>query len=271
VHEGTAAKALAHDFARTDRHIKDDILRQFRVKGLPVKAEESLMSVEECKDVAAKAALREVRDGMVLGLGTGSTVERFAALLSDEVKKGVKVKVVPTSYHSMQMAAKYGLEVVSAELVDGIDLIVDGADEVDRRLNMIKGRGAALAREKVVACMALRRVYIVSYDKLVEKLCSTKPIPIEVLPFAYKYVIKRITELGGDAVLREAGRFKDGPLVTDNGNFIIDARFKPLDNPEELESRIKMIPGVVEVGLFCGIADVVYVGWPERVEVLTRS
>jgi len=229
------------------------------------------MGVEEFKETAAKAALREVRDGMVLGLGTGSTVEHFAALLSQEVKKGTKVKVVPTSYHSIQMAVKYGLEVVPTELVDRIDLVVDGADEVDRRLNMIKGRGAALAREKVVACMALRRVYVVSYDKLVEKLCSTKPIPVEVLPFAYKYVMRRLAELGGEAELRGAGRFKDGPLVTDNGNFVIDVRFKPLDDPEELELMIKRIPGVVEVGLFCNIADVVYVGGPEGVEVLVRS
>jgi len=229
------------------------------------------MSVDECKEAAAKAALREVRDRMVLGLGTGSTVEHFAALLGNEVRRGLKVKVVPTSYHSMLMATKYGLEVVPTELVDRIDLVVDGADEVDRRLNMIKGRGAALAREKVVACMALRRVYVVSYDKVVEKLCSTKPIPVEVLPFAYKYVMKRLAELGGEAELRGAGRFKDGPLVTDNGNFIIDVRFKPLDDPEGLELMIKRIPGVVEVGLFCGIADAVYVGRPEGVEVLTRS
>lgn len=229
------------------------------------------MRIEECKEVAAKAALREVHDGMVLGLGTGSTVEYFAALLGNEVERGMKIKVVPTSYHSIWMAAKYGLEVMPLEVADKIDLVVDGADEVDRRLNMIKGRGAALAREKVVACMALRRVYVVSYDKLVEKLCSTKPIPVEVLPFAYKYVMKRLAELGGEAELREAGRFKDGPLVTDNGNFIVDVRFKPLDDPEGLESKIKRISGVVEVGLFCGIADVVYVGKPEGVEVLTRS
>jgi len=229
------------------------------------------MSIDECKEVAAKAALREVRDGMVLGLGTGSTVERFAAFLGDEVKRGLRVKVVPTSYHSIQMAARYGLEVVPTELLDRIDLVVDGADEVDRKLNMIKGRGAALAREKVVACMALRRVYVVSYDKVVEKLCSTKPIPVEVLPFAYKYVMRRLVELGGEAELRGAGRFKDGPLVTDNGNFIIDARFKPLDDPEGLELMIKRIPGVVEVGLFCGIADAVYVGGPKGVEVLTRG
>jgi ribose 5-phosphate isomerase A len=235
------------------------------------RGEDRFVSIEECKEAAAEAALHEVRDGMVLGLGTGSTVERFAALLGDEVKKGMKIKVVPTSYHSIQMAIKYGLEVVPAELVDRIDLVVDGADEVDRRLNMIKGRGAALAREKVVACMALRRAYIVSYDKLVERLCSTKPIPVEVLPFAYKYVMRRLAELGGEAELREAGRFKDGPLVTDNGNFIIDVRFKPLDDPEGLELTIKRIPGVVEVGLFCGIADVVYVGRPGGVEVLTRS
>lgn len=229
------------------------------------------MSIEECKGKAAMAALAEIADGMVLGLGTGSTVEHFAALLSGEVRKGLRIKVVPTSYHSIQMALKYGFEVLPIELVNEVDLIVDGADEVDRRLNMIKGRGAALAREKVVACMASRRVYIVSYDKVVDKLCSTKPIPVEVLPFAYKYVMRKLEELGGEPELREAGRFKDGPLVTDNGNFIIDVYFKPLDDPHELELRIKRIPGVVEVGLFCGIADVVYIGKPDGLEVLARQ
>lgn len=228
------------------------------------------LEIEVCKEMAAKAALSELINKMILGLGTGSTVEYFAALLSEEVKRGLRIKVVPTSYHSLQMAVKYGLEVVPTELVDEIDVVVDGADEVDRRLNLIKGRGAALSKEKVVASMALRRVYIVSYDKLVDKLCSTKPVPVEVLPFAYKYVMKRLRELGGEPELREAGRFKDGPLVTDNGNFIIDVRFKPIDNPKDLETKIKEIPGVVEVGIFCNIADVVYVGRPSGVEVLKR-
>lgn len=228
------------------------------------------LEVEACKKIAAKAALSELVDKMVLGLGTGSTVEYFAAFLGEEVKKGLRIKVVPTSYHSLQMAVKYGLEVLPAELVDEIDVVVDGADEVDQRLNLIKGRGAALSKEKVVASMALKKVYIVSYDKLVDKLCSTKPVPVEVLPFAYRYVMKRLRELGGEPELREAGRFKDGPLVTDNGNFIIDVRFNPIDNPKELETKIKEIPGVVEVGIFCNIADVVYVGRPSGVEVLKR-
>ncbi|MEM0233688.1 MAG: ribose-5-phosphate isomerase RpiA [Candidatus Nezhaarchaeales archaeon] len=229
------------------------------------------MSIEECKERSARAALVEVRSGMILGLGTGSTVEHFASLLSNEVKRGLKIKVVPTSHHSTQLALKYGFEVLPMEVVDEVDLVVDGADEVDRKLNMIKGRGAALAREKVVACMASRRVYIVSYDKVVDKLCSTKPVPVEVLPFAYNYVMRKLRELGGKPELRGAGRFKDGPLVTDNGNFIVDVHFKPLDDPHELESKIKRIPGVVEVGLFCGIADVVYVGRPDGLEVLTKS
>jgi len=136
---------------------------------------------------------------------------------------------------------------------------------------MIKGRGAALAREKIVASMASRRVYIISYDKLVDKLCSTKPVPIEVLPCAYKLVMKRLRSMGGEPILRMAGRFKDGPLVTDNGNFIIDAYFKPIDDPHEVERKIKLIPGVVEVGLFCGIADVVYIGRENGFEMLRRS
>ena len=227
--------------------------------------------MEKAKIWAAKAALSEVRSGLVLGLGTGSTVEYFARLLGEEVRKGLKIKVVPTSYHSVQMANAYGLDLIPLENIDVVDLVVDGADEVDRNLNMIKGRGAALAREKIVASMASRRVYIISYDKLVDKLCSTKPVPIEVLPSAYKLVMRRLRDMGGEPVLRMAGRFKDGPLVTDNGNFIIDAYFKPIDDPYELERKIKLIPGVVEVGLFCGIADIVYIGRENGFEILRRS
>ncbi|MDI9619647.1 MAG: ribose-5-phosphate isomerase RpiA [Candidatus Nezhaarchaeota archaeon] len=228
------------------------------------------MNFEESKVRAAKAALSEVHDGFVVGLGTGSTVKHFARMLGDEVRRGLRVKVVPTSYHSVEMAVDNALDLLPLEAVEAIDVVVDGADEVDRDLNMIKGRGAALAREKVVASMARRRVYIVGEDKLVEKLCSTKPIPIEVLPFAYRYVMKKVEEMGGSPKLRRAGELKDGPIVTDNGNFIVDAFFKPLDNPRSLEAEIKALPGVVEVGLFCGVADVVYVGRSSGVVPLAK-
>jgi len=230
----------------------------------------SLLSVEEAKLRAAKAAVNEVSDGSILGLGTGSTVEYFAKLLGEAVKRGLRVEVVPTSYHSVQMAIENGLKLTPLELVDHIDLVVDGADEVDPSLNMIKGRGAALAKEKVVASMAERRVYVVSYDKLVEKLGVSKPLPVEVLPFAYRYAMKTLSRMGCKPELRMAGRFKDGPLVTDNGNFVLDCYFNGIDDPQRLEVEVKRIPGVVEVGLFCGLADVVYVGKPDGVDVLRR-
>lgn len=228
------------------------------------------MRVEGAKRMAALAAMELVEDGMVIGLGTGSTTAYFIEELGRRVREGLKVRGVPTSYQAYLKAVEAGVPTTTLEEVGELDLAVDGADEVDEGLNLIKGMGAALAREKVVDSAAKTLAIVVDESKLVRRLGETKPVPVEVLPFAHSYVARRLRELGGEPRLRMAGEVKDGPVVTDNGNFVIDVRFPPIEDPERLEREIKAIPGVVEVGIFAGMADVVYVGGPGGVVKLTR-
>jgi ribose 5-phosphate isomerase A len=229
------------------------------------------LSLEEAKRRAAEEAVKLVEDGMVVGLGTGSTAAYFIEALGRRVEEGLKVRGVPTSYQAYLKALEAGVPTARLEEVATIDLAVDGADEVDLALNLLKGMGAALAREKVVDSMALQLVVVVDETKVVRRLGETKPVPVEVLPFAYSYVAKKLKKLGGEPKLRMAGEVKDGPVVTDNGNFILDAKFPPIQRPAELEEEIRRIPGVVEVGIFTGLAKRVFVGSLKGVKELTRS
>jgi len=229
------------------------------------------VDVEEAKRRVGVEAAKLVEDGMVVGLGTGSTAAYFIEELGRRVvREGLKVKGVPTSYQAYLKALESKVPVVNLDEVDHIDLSVDGADEVDHVLNLLKGMGAALAREKVVDSMAKVFVVVVDETKMVRRLGETKPVPVEVLPFSHRYVAERLRELGGKPRLRMAGEVKDGPVVTDNGNFILDVEFPPISRPAELERRIKLIPGVVEVGIFAGLAKKALVGGPRGVEVLER-
>ncbi|MEM1546143.1 MAG: ribose-5-phosphate isomerase RpiA [Candidatus Methanomethylicia archaeon] len=224
-----------------------------------------------CRFQAAQKALNHVKNGIVLGLGTGSTVAVFIELLAKMVKStGLNIKCVATSYQSEHLAVDFGLNVLPLESFSCIDLAVDGADEVDSRMVLIKGGGAALTREKVVASMAKEYIVIVDYSKLSSKIGEKKPVPIEVLPYAWRYVMKKIEKLNGKPYLRSGGEYKDGPIVTDNGNFIVDAYFGVINDPEELEYRINSIAGVVECGLFVGLAKRIYVGYPDRVDEMLK-
>ncbi|MCX8169477.1 MAG: ribose 5-phosphate isomerase A [Candidatus Methanomethyliaceae archaeon] len=218
---------------------------------------------------AAKAALDEIKDGFIVGIGTGSTVAIFIRLLGEKIRnEGIKIKAIPTSYQSAYIAMENGIELTSLEEYPEIDLAVDGADEVDSELNLIKGGGAALTREKIVDSSAKKFVVIVDSSKLVKRLGERCAVPIEVIPMAWKKVAKAVERLGGKAVLRDGGDRKDGPIITDNGNFIIDARFEKIER--DLEVKLKIIPGVVEVGLFMDMVDVVYVGNKEGFKKLSK-
>ena len=227
----------------------------------------------EVKRRAALAALQHVEDGMVLGLGTGSTVAEFIKLLGEKVKnEGWKLCGVPSSYQSYLLAIEHGVAIVSLDAYPELDLTVDGADEVEpATLTLVKGGGAALAREKVIGMAARRTIIIADHTKLVSRIGEKAPIPVEVLPFARGFVEKKLSELGGQPQLRLAGKVKDGPVVTDNGNFILDVKFPPIEKPRELELKIKEIPGVVEVGIFTGIANEAYIAYPDQVKHLTPT
>ncbi|AAB90297.1 ribose-5-phosphate isomerase RpiA [Archaeoglobus fulgidus] len=198
---------------------------------------------------AAKLALELVKDGMVLGIGSGSTVEVFLNLLGDKIREeGLEIYGIPSSYQSYFAAIRNGVEIV--DLVEfEPDLCIDGADQVDAKLNCIKGGGGAMTREKIVAKASRKVVIIVDESKLVEKL--SMPVPVEVLPFAYGWVLREIEKMGCKARLRE-GKGKIGPVITDNGNFVVDCDFGVIeeDRVEGLEGEIKLISGVVENGIF---------------------
>ncbi len=209
------------------------------------------------KNAGYKAA-EYVEDGMILGLGTGSTTHYFIEKVGMRmVEEGINVKGIPTSFQSLLLAKKWNIPITTLEEND-IDLSVDGADEVDGEFNLIKGGGAAHTKEKIVDYAAKEFIVIVDESKVVNEL-GTFPVPVEVIPDASRVVIKELEDMGAECEIRMAQR-KDGPVITDNGNFVIDAKFSKIDSPQHLEIDLNTIPGVVENGIFSQMVDRVIVG-----------
>lgn len=219
------------------------------------------------KKTAALKALEFVKDGMSIGLGTGSTVTFFIEGLAEEVKNGLSVKCVSTSKQSKDHAESLGLKIFELDDFEFIDLTVDGADEVDRNLNGIKGGGGALLIEKIVASNSRLNIWIVDESKIVEKLGSF-PLPVEVIPFGSKSLMKRFDYEGFNPVLRLK---ENKTFFTDSGNYIIDLHLNKIDEPESTEKYLNLLPGVVECGLFLGIADKVIVGSNNSVRIIERK
>jgi len=227
--------------------------------------------IEEAKKRAASEAIKHVKDGFTVGLGSGSTAAYAIQEIGDIIQiKGWQVSGVPTSHQAFLLAVECGIPLTTLNEHPQLDLSIDGADQIDNRLNIIKGMGGALTREKIVASASKQNIIIADETKLVKKLGSDCPVPVEVLPFAVPTVILKIKKLRGKPVLRERGE-KVGPVVTDNGNFIVDAHFGPIKSPSELNSQLKMTPGVVETGLFIDMAHIVYIGRPNSVKKLQRK
>ncbi len=203
-------------------------------------------------------AMAMVADGMVLGLGTGRAAEAFIHVLAARSRAGLRVRVVATSTRSDELARRLNLDVASLADVDRLDFAFDGADEVTPELALTKGLGGALLRERVVAFEAQRFVVLVTPEKLVDRLGTRTPIPVEVVPFANLLVLRVLAELGARPTLRR----KPGgaPFVTDNQNWIIDAAFDPLDDPAAVDAQVRRIPGVVDTGIFLDMASLVLVG-----------
>ena len=217
--------------------------------------------VKVMKQEVGKAAAALVQSGMIVGLGTGSTTAYAIEYLGSRLKSGeIKdIQGIPTSFQAEVLAKKYGIPLTTLDAVDHIDIAIDGADEVDPQKNLIKGGGAAHTREKVVDALAEQFVVVVDGNKLVDRLGSTFLLPVEVIPMAMTPVMRAIEKLGGKPELR-MGVKKAGPVITDQGNMVIDVKFDAIDNPAELEKTLNNIPGVLENGLFVGVADKVLIG-----------
>jgi ribose 5-phosphate isomerase A len=221
---------------------------------------------------AAQAALAYIKDGMVVGLGTGSTSAHFVRLLGDKVRQGLRVKGVPTSEATRNLAEQVGVPLIEISQVTAIDVDVDGADEIDPQFRLIKGGGGALLREKIVAAASKRMVVIADDTKWVETL-GAFPLPVEVTRFGFALTAQRIKEAlqaagceGVDVALRVAGKANE-PVITDGGNYIIDAHAKRIPDATALAALLQQIAGVVEHGLFIGLAHVVILGKAKGVDV----
>lgn len=205
------------------------------------------------KEAAARASLEYVKDGQVVGLGTGSTAAYFIKLLGEKVRNGLHICGIPTSIRSEELALSLGIPVITLDDCQEIDVTVDGADEVDPELRLIKGGGGAALREKIVASATKQLVIVADASKRVQRL-GKFPLPVEVIRFAQALVAKRISAMGADVQLR---RNADGtPYVTDENNHILDCRFGEIRDPDNLARELSEMPGVVEHGLFIGMASV---------------
>jgi ribose 5-phosphate isomerase A len=196
-----------------------------------------------------------VRDGMIIGLGSGSTVAKFLDLLDQRIKnENLKIKVIPTSLQIKLRAEELGLEIADDTLIPKIDLVYDGADQIDDNLNMIKGGGGALLREKIVMYASKKSIILADDKKYVRRL--DWKVPIEVLPYARSYVMNRLESMNGKPSIRMLN--KGYPFITENGNIILDTDFGVIEEAEELEQKVRSIPGVIEIGIFVRSADIYY-------------
>ena len=230
------------------------------------------MSLDDQKRAAAQAALDYVKPGMRLGLGTGTSASEFIALLGEKARAGLDVVCVPTSERSQALAETLGLQLTTLDQTPHLDLTVDGADEIDGSLRLIKGGGGALLREKIVASASETMIVIADSSKRVETL-GAFPLPVEIVPFGSRATLRRIETIAkacgceGTVLLRMRNT---DPFVTDNGNLVCDCAFGAIPDPERLAAGLSSIPGVVEHGLFIGIASLAIIGTPSGIKMLGR-
>jgi ribose 5-phosphate isomerase A len=218
-------------------------------------------------EAMARRAAELVHDGNAVGLGTGHAASAFLVALADRVRRGLQVRCVATSRATEAAARELGLQLVSLEEVGELDLDVDGADEIDPALDLVKGYGGALVRERIVAAASRRLVILAGAEKLVPTLGSRGVLPVEVVAFGWAFCARRLGELGYPSRRRMEG---GAPLVTDNGNHILDCAVEPLADPAALERRIRAIAGVVGTGLFLGMTDAAFIE-DARGEVTVRQ
>ena len=224
-----------------------------------------ITALDQEKQVAARAAAELVEPGSIVGLGSGSTATYAIRFLGERVRKGLKIVGIPTSQKTKQLAEQLGIPLATLDEHPQIDIDIDGADEIDPYLNLIKGGGGALLREKIIASASERFIVVGDSGKQVRRL-GKFPLPVEVIPFAQTLIAKRIAVLGAQVSLRGAGN----PFVTDEGHHILDCTFGEIADPPALAEKLRAIPGVVEHGLFIGMAEMALIGQAEEVIQLRR-
>jgi ribose 5-phosphate isomerase A len=225
---------------------------------------------EAAKKRAAVEAVKLVKDGSLLGLGAGSTVAYAVREIGRRIKEEhIRILAVPSSNQTSQLAIEYCVPLTTLDEHPNLDLDIDGADQIDADLNLIKGMGGALTKEKIVASSSKALVIIADGTKLTDVLGRNQPLPVEVLPFALPLVASKIKALGGQPILKMSND-GSGPFVTDNGNSILNVDFRIISNPIQLDRQLKCINGVIETGLFLGMTDMAYVGTETEVKVLRK-
>ena len=222
----------------------------------------------ELKEVAAREAVKYVEDGMVVGLGSGSTAKIAIKLLGEMVEAGVNIVGIPTSKESEDLGRRAGILIGELKARSVVDITIDGADEVDPDMNLVKGLGGALVREKIVATATNLEIIVIDESKLVDFLGQKVPLPVEIVRFSHEATVHRVGQLGCKCMLR----MKHGErFVSDNGNYIVDCKFARIDDPMKLETEINLIPGVVDSGLFLGLADKVIVATKDGTRIMEKD
>ena len=217
------------------------------------------------KRLAAEKACEYLEDGMIVGLGTGSTVKYALKKIGEMVKNGLEIKGIPTSIETKKIAQREMIPLTNLDDNPNIDLTIDGADEVDSELRLIKGGGGALTREKIIAYHSKQLIIVIDETKVVKILGIDFPLPVEVVKYGWNLTKNKLKELNCDVEIR---KIMDNPYITDNSNYILDCEFERIQEPEQLEIDINNIPGVVENGLFLGLADEIIVGSKQGIKTL---
>ncbi|CAH0347099.1 ribose-5-phosphate isomerase RpiA [Bacillus sp. CECT 9360] len=224
-------------------------------------------TLEGNKKIAGEKAADFVQDGMIIGLGTGSTVYWTIKKIAERIKGGLRVKGIPSSSNTERWAIEFGIPLTDFSEVQNLDLTIDGADEIDPNFNLIKGGGGALLREKIVSISSKELIIVADDSKIVSQL-GNFPLPVEVVPFGWEITAQKIAQLGCSPALR----MKDDRIFsTDNGNYILDCTFESIPDPEMTHNHLKLIVGVVETGLFIGMADKVIIGESNEVTILKKK
>jgi len=224
---------------------------------------------EELKKLAGEKAVEYIEDGMIVGLGTGSTVKYTLEKLGEKVKDGLKIKGIPTSVHTKRIAKEKNIPLTTLDENPEIDITIDGADEVDSNLNLIKGGGGALTREKIISFNSKKLIIVIDDSKIVKALGIDFPLPVEVIKFSWAATKKVIEKIGCNVEIRKI--MESEPFISDNGNYILDCDFERIDDPEQLEIDLNCIPGVVENGLFVNLTDKVIVGGKQGILTLDKE